>query len=104
MPTPASFALDVTIAAPGRAAGAAAAARFPALAAGGACLFGREFMRMATGMRRTPALTGDLALLRGIHAGETAALDLLRVATLTLATSLFLIVLAIGHVVLLVEW
>src|SRR6476646_9613160 len=65
-------------------------------------LFRREFMRMATGVRGTPAFAGDFALLLGIHPREPASLDdLLRVATLTFATSLILIVLASGHVVLL---
>jgi len=77
-------------------------AGFAALASCGPRLFRREFMRMTAGVRGTPALTGDLALLLGIHAGEPAPLDgLLRIAMLTFATSLLLIVLAIGHVVLL---
>src|SRR6476659_2684287 len=77
-------------------------AGFAALAPCRPRLFRREFMRMAAGVRGTPAFAGNFALLFRIHPGETASLyNLLRVAALTLATSLILIVLASRHVVLL---
>jgi len=44
-----------------------------ALTASFAGFFGGPFVALAAGMRGTAAQAGDLALLGGVHAGETAA-------------------------------
>jgi hypothetical protein len=49
------------------------AARLAALAAGFACFLRRELVRVAAGVCRSAACTGDLPLLVRVHSGKSAS-------------------------------